>query len=91
MRLARRTRVAALAVTPRADGSVDGMIERYRVETSRDGRRFTPVAEGTWSPGTATHTVPLPSRAAVRAVRLVALTAIGRSATVAELQLLPAG
>jgi hypothetical protein len=91
LRLARRQRPTALAVTPRRDGSLLGMVTGWRVETSPDGRTFTPVASGTWAPSTATHLVTLPRGAPLRDVRLVVTGVIGPCATVAELGLVSAG
>jgi hypothetical protein len=91
LRLARPQRLAALAVTPRRDGSLLGMVTAWRVETSADGRTFTPVASGSWAPSTATHLVDLPQGAPVRDVRLVVTGAIGPCATVAEMGLVSAG
>jgi hypothetical protein len=67
------------------------MVTGWRVETSPDGRTFTPVASGTWAPSTATHLVTLPRGAPLRDVRLVVTGAIGPCATVAELGLVSAG
>jgi hypothetical protein len=91
LHLARPQRPAALAVTPRRDGSLQGMVTAWRVETSADGRRFTPVASGAWAPSTATRVVDLPAGAPLRAVRLVITGALGGCATVAELGLVSAG
>jgi hypothetical protein len=91
VRLARPRRVTALAVTPRRDASLLGMVTAWQVETSTDGRSFTPVAAGTWAPSTATHLVDLPGGTQVRAVRLVVTGAVGRCATVAELGLVSSG
>jgi hypothetical protein len=91
LRLARPQRLAALAVTPRRDGSLLGMVTGWRVETSADGRTFAAAAAGTWAPATATRLVTLPRGAPLRAVRLVITGAIGPCATVAELGLVPAG
>lgn len=91
LRLARPSRLAALTVTPRRDGSLLGMVTGWRVETSTDGRTFAPAASGSWAPSTATHLVRLPSNVPLRAVRLVITGSIGRCATVAELGLVAAG
>lgn len=90
VRLHRPRRLSALAVTPRADGSITGMIEGYRVQVSVDGRHFRDVTSGLWRPGTQTHLVPLPEQQRLRDVRLVVTSTVVGPATVAELALLPA-
>jgi hypothetical protein len=82
-------RISAITVTPRADGSVAGMIEGYLVEVSVDGTHYREVAAGMWQPGTATHIVQLPQLPALHDIRFVATSTISGPATVAELALLP--
>ncbi len=78
-------RLAEITVQPREDGATNGVITRYRLETSMDGRTFTPAAQGTWPPGDERRTIPLPGVDA-RYVRLTALEGGGGLASVAEIQ-----
>jgi galactose oxidase len=79
--------VAALTYRPRADAAV----VRYQVSVSSDGVRWgSPVATGTFADDAAPKTVTF-AAAAVRSVRLTALTATGaagRWASGAEIDLL---
>jgi hypothetical protein len=89
LRLHRPRQLSAVTVMPRADGSINGMIEGYRVEVSVDGQHFRDVATGTWQPGTQTHVIELPKLPAIHDVRLVATSTVTGPATVAEFALLP--
>ncbi len=81
----RPRRIAEVTVQPREDGGTNGVITRYALATSVDGRRFTPAARGTWPAGDARQTVRLPGVDA-RYVRLTALGGGGGLASVAEIQ-----
>ena len=81
----RPRRIARVTVQPREDGSTNGVIARYTLATSVDGRTFTPAAHGTWPPGDARRTADLPDVDA-RYVRLTALSGGGGLASVAEIQ-----
>jgi len=90
LRLHRPRRLSAVAVTPRSDGSIGGMIEGFRLQVSVDGQHFRDVGAGVWQPGTQTHVIPLPELPAIHDVRLVVTSTVTGPATVAELALLPA-
>lgn len=75
--------VHALTYQPRIDNQTAGMITRYNVYLSDDGRTFTRVAEGGWPVTTATKVARWPGRRA-RYVRLEAVEAVNGTASAAE-------
>ncbi len=78
--------VAEVTYQPREDGNGNGIITRYRLETSLDGVTFTPVAQGSWAADTTRKVVDLPGAPAARYLRLTALQAGGGYASAAEIQ-----
>jgi hypothetical protein len=83
--LGRVRRVDGLTYQPRLDNQTDGMITRWAVATSVDGRTFAPAAEGAWPVSTATKVAAWRARSA-RWVRLEARAGAGGVATAAELR-----
>ena len=72
---------------------MEGGIRGYRVEVSRDGMRWTAVAQGEWPSSRDPQTVRFPTKKTVRGVRLTAISGVGDDTTagVAELTVLYAG
>jgi hypothetical protein len=72
---------------------MEGGIRGYRVEVSRDGTQWIPVAQGEWPSSRDPQTVRLPTKETVRKVKLTALSGVGDDTTagVAELTVLYAG
>ncbi len=68
--------VDGLIYTPRQDGSRNGTLTSYRIETTVDGLSWTAASTGTWPLDATPKTVRFPAVAA-RAVRLVALVSNG--------------
>jgi len=77
--------LARLTYQPREDGNGNGVITRYRLEASRDGRTFTPVTSATWPAGPTRKTIDLTGVTA-RYLRLTAEEGGGSYASAAELQ-----
>lgn len=68
--------IAAVTVTPRAGGSDHGLVDRYRIELSKDGKTWTPEAEGEFSNIRANpveQTVKLPAPMSARFVKFTGL------------------
>jgi O-glycosyl hydrolase len=82
--LGRAREIQALTYQPRIDNQPAGMITRYAVSLSTDGRTFTTAADGRWPVSTATKVARWPARRA-RYVRLEALEAVGDVASGAEI------
>ena len=76
--------VAALAYQPRIDSETGGMITRYRVFVSDDGKSFDQVADGHWPVSTAVKTVSWPARQG-RFVRLEAVEAANGVASAGDI------
>jgi len=78
-------RLARLTYQPREDGNGNGVITRYTLESSRDGRTFTPVSTGTWPSDATRKTLDLTGTTA-RYLRLTAQEGGGDYASAAEIQ-----
>jgi hypothetical protein len=76
--------VQALTYQPRLDDQSAGMITKYSVAVSTDGRTFSEVGGGAWPVSTATKVARWPVRQA-RYVRLTALDGVGGIATAGEI------
>lgn len=83
--------LAQLTYQPREDGNTNGVITRYELSASRDGRTFTPVTSGTWPADAVRKAIDLHGTTA-RYLRLTALEGGGSYASAAEIQVaVPAG
>lgn len=92
--LGRDRSVAGLVYKPPIGSTrvaVSGIVTGYAISVSRDGRRFTAVARGTWSDDIATKVVRWPAVAHARFVRLEATAADGGVAGASEIDLMPGG
>ena len=76
--------IDAFRYTPRQDGTGNGTIANYRIETSADGTTFTQAAQGQWPDGKEIKYAYFGARSA-RYVRLTALEGVGGFASAAEI------
>jgi hypothetical protein len=76
--------LALMTYQPREDGNGNGVITKYELSASRDGRTFTPVTAGTWTDATR-KSLDLRGTTA-RYLRLTALEGGGDYASAAEIQ-----
>ncbi len=82
LNLGRVRTLRGVTVTPRADGVAHGLVDRYRVETSADGARWTTAAEGEFSNIRANpveQTVLFSQPVSARLIRLTALRAVEKN------------
>lgn len=71
--------ISAFTYLPRQDGTPHGMTDRYRIELSRDGRRWVKIAEGEFSNIRANpieQTIKLKAPVAARYFRFTGLRAV---------------
>jgi len=80
--------VQGLAVQPRYEAPANGMITRYNVYVSADGREFVKVASGTWPVSTSTKLATWPTRADTRFVRLEVVEGVAGLASAGEINVM---
>ena len=86
--------IAAFTYLPRQDGTPHGMTDRYRIELSRDAKRWVKIAEGEFSNIRANpveQTIPLKAPVAARYFRFIGLHAVELNhVSAAEVGVIPA-